>query len=505
MSVIEKIKNFFKKLFSKKVSSHKKKNLQVKTIKTDETLFENDINAEEIIKSENIEKFKIHNIIFEELNYLEQYIKTFSLNFPNEYSYYLSTIQKYREDYEKELHKYNLGWLGELTFAIDPEQEAERRIAIEKLKKEIINFVEYVYNFSIYQNKFSKLCSKLNQFYNALLDTKENSSTVIIQLEKAQTTMNGLVNEVKILDFFNKDSRKREIIFNHIVYGEYIFLKSYLRCSCIQTLDEYKNNISKCYSLFIDNEYTDLLFKFFIEDLENCKECITTQLLNVPTYNQILCCLQDLQEKLRDYSNLNNPEFLYELLTFENTVNNIADSSGISLIIPLPKSITSNTNLKSTTKEDAITVLSMLESNKAKILCMVISNFKVDISWKEFYFLCKIFELHNDVIEISKDTLFNIAATKFTEFTLMYSKYSDKFIAQEKQKLLNYNGSKSKKYVLLLDNVAELTPIISQELKKLKLDFLISENSIYINNAYFNGFKNLQINFGKYKLTEEIL
>jgi len=215
--------------------------------------------------------------------------------------------------------------------------------------------------------------------------------------------------------------------------------------------------------------------------------------------------LQELQEKLRDYSNLNNPEFLYELLTFENTVNNIANSSGISLIIPLPKSITSNTNLKSTTKEDAITVLSMLESNKAKILCMVISNFKVDISWKEFYFLCKIFELHNDVIEISKDTLFNIAATKFTEFTLMYSKYSDKFIAQEKQKLLNYNGSKSKKYVLLLDNVAELTPIISQELKKLKLDFLISENSVYINNAYFNGFKNLQINFGKYKLTEEIL
>ena len=33
----------------------------------------------------------------------------------------------------------------------------------------------------------------------------------------------------------------------------------------------------------------------------------------------------------------------------------------------------------------------------------------------------------------------------------------------------------------------------------------IRENDVYLNHSYFNGFKNLEKNFGNYKLLEELL
>ena len=71
-------------------------------------------------------KFHTHNIIAEKLNYLEQYIKIFSLNFPNEYNEFLNTIQKYREEYDEELKKYHSSFEGNIAFTIDPEKESQR-------------------------------------------------------------------------------------------------------------------------------------------------------------------------------------------------------------------------------------------------------------------------------------------------------------------------------------------------------------------------------------------
>ena len=147
----------------------------------------------------------------------------------------------------------------------------------------------------------------------------------------------------------------------------------------------------------------------------------------------------------------------------------------------------------------------MLDCAKARILARIIANFKVDISWREFYFLCKIFELYKEVIDISNNTIFCFVRTKLMQLNSKYTRYSDHFIQSEKEKLLNYHGSKSKKYVFLL--YVEQPDLISvvYELKQLSLDILVSGNNIYLNHSYFNGFKNLEQNFGNYKLTEELL
>ncbi len=506
MHIIGKIIHFFKKLFHKSEnasSDTSQLSLQETEANDEQILLENTDNIEE-----SLEQFKMHNIVFEKLNYLEQYIKTFSLPFPKEYSHYLGIIQTHRKEYETELEKFSNGLLGELTFAIDPECESNRLITVSNLESEIKDFVESVVNFSYYKNKFSKLSLKLNQFYNVLLDTNQEISVITSQLNNAIHSMQQLIENVKKQHFFESDSRKKEIILNHIIYGEYIFFKSSLRCHLTSNFDEYKNNISKFHNLFIDTEYEDLVFKFFIEDLEQYQLYITTNLTRAKLHNQILRSCQSLQTRLNNYQNVfSNSNFFEELIRFENTVDNISDNNGIEFIFPLPEYLKNQaiSESKVSIKDTAISVLNMLDHNSAKILVKVISNFNKDISWREFYFLCKIFELHKEVIRVASNTIFGFVVTKFNSFDARYTEYSDVFIKSEKEKLLNYHGSKSRKYVFLLTVENTYLTTVKYELQQLKLDFIIRKNNIYINHSYFNGFQNLELNFGHYKLLEELL
>lgn len=498
MSLLTRIKNFFKRLFHKKDESE-----EIVEVDNDFDLSEEEVNEEDAL-----EQFRMHNIVFEKLNYLEQYIKIFSLPFPKEYSHYLAIILNHRKEYEEELKKFYNGLLGELTFAIDPECESSRLIAVSALEDEIKDFVDFKFNYSVYNDKFSRLCFKLNQFYNALLDTSKDTSVIVSQLENATQSMLNLVTNVKDFRFFKKDSRKKEIILNYIIYGEYIFLKSSLRCSLAKDFDDYKNNLSKFHNLFIDEEYDSLIFKFFIEDLEQYQLYITANLSQDKMYNHVLKSCQALQIRLNNYRAVfHDSNFFQELIRFENTVDNISDNNGTNFMIQLPETLKVSTISKTSTsiKDTATAVLNMLDLGKAKILCDVISKFKADISWREFYFLCKIFELYDEVVQVSCNTIFNSVCDKLTRLSTRYSQYSNTFIDAEKERLLNYNGSKSKKYVFLLNSESSRLPAITQELQQLRLDFIVSENNVYINHSYFNGFKNLEQNFGHYKLLEELL
>jgi len=186
MSLITRIKDFLKRIFSKKYFSK-------------DTVFEScvpvDTSQEEGAK-ESLEQFKMRNIIFQKLNYLEQYIKVFSLPFPNEYNHYLGIIQAHRDEYNKDLEEYKEGLIGELTFAIDPEKESDRLIIVSNLEAEIKNFVEMTVNFSMYQNKFAKLSLKLNEFYNALLDTSRGVDEISAQLRNAISSAVKLVEQI---------------------------------------------------------------------------------------------------------------------------------------------------------------------------------------------------------------------------------------------------------------------------------------------------------------------
>ena len=508
MTLVEKIKLFFSKLFKRTPAqaSIPESNDISSAVDVDLDIPQDETSLETM--EDKIDEYKMQNIVLEKLNYLEQYIKIFSLNFPNEYSKYLLLLQDKRQEYQSVLDEYRRGFLGELTFSIDPEQESRRLMEITSIEEEIKNFVEHTVNYTIYKEKFSKLCFKLSKFYNALLDTNQDTGVVLSQLSNAKTCMQNLLSEVKTLSFFTTDSRKKEQILNHIIYGEYIFLKSYLRCGSVQDIAQYKTNLSEFAKLFVDGEYDKLISKFFLDDLEQYQLHIQANLSKSGAFNSLLNYCKNLEAKLSDYKTvLYNYTFFQELIMFENTVDNISDNSNIAFELQLPKELISTTCAITSlsVKNTAVSVLNMIGNTKAVILSKVISNFTYEISWREFYFLCKIFELCYDVCFSTTNTIFSFVADKFNKFDQKYPEYSSSSLVAKKEKLLNYYGSKQKKYISLLNCKDMNLQALTSELTCLKLDFLVKESIVYLNYSYFNGFKNLEQNFGKYKLMEELL
>lgn len=499
MSLFTKFKDFLWRLLKKLP-----KNTDV------QTTVKEPMNLSEIYTAqETLEQFKTRNLVFEKLKHLEQYIKLFSLTFPDKYAYYLSLLQKHRQEYEFELQQYNDGLLGELTFAIDPECESNRLVTIATLENEIYDFVEFEVNYSIYKDKFSKLCHRLVRFYNVLLDTNKDTNAIISQLKVASSSVSNFIFHVSKMRFFNEDSRKKEEILDYVIYAEYIIFKSYFRCSTVKDLEYYKQNLSSCAKMFVSSQYDYLMSNFFIEDLEKYQTFITTNLKqDQRTYNYVLKSCQALQNSLNFYEReFSNYAFFLRLIQLENTVDDISENYGMEYIITISSLLESQLSLDelASVKDVAISVLELIKRNKAKILCKIISEFKNDISWREFFFLCKIFELYKDVVEVSHNTIFCSVGIRFEKLECKYSQYSDSFIQAEKKKLLSYQGHKKKRYVLLLEVEDKYLTSIANELKNLQLDFLVLGNNVYINHSYFNGFKNLEQNFGQYKLLEELL
>ncbi len=445
--------------------------------------------------------FKLNNIIFDKLNHLEQYIKIFSQTFPKQYSEYLIAVQSLRTEYERELEKYKKGFDGNITFAIDPEHESRRHIAVISLENEIKKFVENEVGFKVSKDKFSKLCGRLNTFYNALFRTQIDISVILNQINNAKNSLNKIVNEAKEQEFFNKDTRKKEEILNYIVYCEYLIFKSLLRCSNVKKFDEYKNNISQNYDLFVHEEYERLIFNFLIEDLEDLQIYINNNFKNESTYQYISKNCQMLQNELDEYNKVfNDDNYFASVIKFENTVDNLAESSDIKFEMNVPRTIHLNDNDEEVVSviDMALSILSLIDNNKSKLVYAIIKNFKQEISWREFFFLTKIFELYSDVIETATNTIFNVISEKFLKLDNKYEEYTDSYIQKEKDKILNYSGSKSKKYIHLLYIDKEFLPAAAEVLNELFLDFVIKGNDVYLNHSYFNGFKNLEENFGEY-------
>ena len=460
-----------------------------------------DVEQELVKLEEEREKFKFDNVVFNKLNYLEQYIKIFSLTFSEEYNQYLTIIQNYREQYQKELEDYQNGFSGNITFSMDPEKESTIYINVINLEDEIKKFVEFEVNYKLHKDKFCELCNKLNVFYNALFSTKVGMQTISSQLNNASASLGAIIDEVKKQSFFEKDSRKREELFSYIIYSEYMMFKSFLKISIISSLEEYKQELSGHYKLFSDAEYNRLIFKFLIEDLENLQIFITDNLKSDSTYQYLIGSCQSLESRLDDYSDeISDSDFFNEIVKLENTIYNLSGANNVEFSIKLPEilKVKKSNNEIISIRQIASGILNLVDNSKAKLLQKIIAGFRIEISWREFFFLCKIFEVYKELIEVSSNTIFNMVKEKFLKIESKYNEYTDDYIRQEKQKVLAYNGSKTKKYILLITVGQNAIEDVVAVLDKLSLDIIVYNNNIYLNHMYFNGFKNLEENFGEY-------
>lgn len=490
--LIENVKAFFKQAFS-----FFKKPDDVAVENSDEA---NEIAEQEALKEE-LEKFTMKNVVLEKLNSLEQYIKIFSLPFPKEYSEYLDAINTEKIEYEAELENYRKGFNGGIVFAIDPECEANRLAKVAVLETKIKNFVDLTVTYNDYKSKFAELTNRLCIFYNTLISFSGDVEIIRRQISNATSSLNNILQEVKSSYFFSHDSRKKEEIFNYVIYDEYIMFKSLLRSSDVSNLEEYKNNFSKFHNLFIATEYDKLILKFFIEDIEEYQVFITNNLSNDSMYLSLLKNCESLQQKLNDYYNIfKDSDYFAQIVRFEDTVDTMAKAYDIDFNFTPSKLLDIKTNANSiiSVKAIAMSALNLIKTDKAALVHNVISNFRYDISWRELFFLCKIFEVYKDVLTVADMAIFDNIKTNFLRYDEKYSEYSEEYISSKKKKILNYNGSKQKKYFLLttVENANESN--IRNLLESLYLDFVIVNSEVFLNYSYFKGFRNLEENFGNY-------
>ena len=451
-------------------------------------------------EQEEIPSFKSENIVYKKLVYLEQYIKIFSLTFPNEYKKYFDIIQNLKADYSNELKRYEQGFEGNITFSIDPEDESRRYVEVLKLESDIKSFVELEVDYKMCRDKFSKLCYRLNIFYNALMDTQVQHDIITNQLYNAYNSFEKLVNDLKEYEFFARDSRKKDDILNYIIYSDYIIFKSALRIGIVSNFSEYKQEISKIYSFFVGENYEIQIFNFFIESFEELQNLIVSSFESDETYEYVLKESQSLEIKLNDYNqSFNDYAFFRSMIKLENTLYGLIKIHNTKFTFDISKMIKFNEeeNEVVSVNNTAKSILSLVGNNKSDLLEQIINKFNIEISWREFFFLCKIFELNDDVIKIADNTVFSMVKDKFLKLEEKYSEYSFDYIKKEKEKVLNYCGGKEKKYVLLFA-LNDRVPYTTGLLKSLALDFVIRNQAIYLNYSYFNGFKNLEKNFGQY-------
>jgi len=466
----------------------------------------NELRAEEIVELENkveeIQKFKSENVIFNKLIYLEQYIKIFSLTFPNEYNEYLKTINDLKNDYTAELEEFKKGFNGNITFSVDPEYESKRYVEVVKLEEDIKLFVDFEVDYKVCKDKFAKLCYKLHLFYNTLLSTDIKKDVIINQLYNAYNSFEKLVKELNDHKFLAKDSRKKDDILSYIIYSDYIIFKSALRLGVISQFDEYKQEISKIHSYFNVDEYEQFMFKFFIENFERFQELITSSLNTDKMHEYILKESQNLEMRIDDYSDcFRDYTFFTSVIKLENTLFGLIKLHKINFSFDVSQAIDFNEDKNEIISVNNIakSMLSLIGNKKSALLEKIINAFKVEISWREFFFLCKIFELNNDMIQTADNTVFSMVKDKFLKLEEKYNEYSGDYIKSEKTKILNYTGEKSKKYILLFKTMVGLEDA-QITLKMLSLDFVVHEGAIYLNHSYFNGFKNLEENFGEYTI-----
>ena len=469
-------------------------------IAEDDSLDEPEKIEQEIKKlNEGIAKFQVENVVLEKLNYLEEYIKSFATSFPNEYNKFSQLISTHRKEYEQQLESYRKGLAGNITFAIDPERDTYY-MALLSLEKKINNFVDFVVCFEMHKKKFVTLCSRLNEFYNTIVNCHIEEQKVHKQFLNASEKVRKLIDEVQPLTFFTKDSRRREEILNYVIYCDYMLFKTALRYNFCKDLADYKNSTSKLSVFFVETDYDQLLFKFLVQDLEQIESFVTGKLNNYECYDFLLQSCEKLKTHTREFlqSNLNSSYF-DDILKLENTLEEAAKTIGQDFIVLMPSIFCIAKTVHTTNvNEMAIAVLKLIHKNRANILQTLVSSFSINITWEEFYFLCKIFDLYDSVVKVAKSTVFSCISDTFVALDVKYPEYSTEYIIKYKMRLLNYNGSQKKKYILLFKAGQVDNAVVTTEFMNLYLDFVVIDDAIYLHHSYFNGFSNLETMFANH-------
>ena len=493
---MKKIKEWFLKLLSK-VFIRKKIDNEFHDEENIEDFFD-EITAETEM-SEEFEHIKENKSIIKKLNFLENRVRIFATMFPNEYARYKSRIDGYKEEYQRELDEYIDAYENrKVTFCIDPENESKKINAVYMLENEIDTFIVRDVKFKTWVVKLSELCYKLNILYNVSLNSSDKKS-IFNQATRAINNLENNISELKNEVFFNSDVRKKTEILEYVFYSSYIVFKLFLRCGEVANFIDFKEKI-RLDDFFEISEYNTNVLKFVIDDIKNIEKYITAELQNDKMYAALLEKYERLQRQYVESEKEIATDNVYfeKILKSENTIYGIANIHGKEFNVPFSTLIDMSEYNKEgsilTAKEYSLFVLRCISNNiSASMLVQFIERVSDNMTYKEFFFICKIFNLHDIVKEIAVSNGITSITSQFAKLEEKYrSVYSDKEIILKKQKVLRHKNDTVNKYGKFVEIENGMIEQFCNELEGLSLDYYRNGKIIYLNSIYFNGFANIQ-------------
>ena len=420
---------------------------------------------------------------------IEQEMEVFKYEFPNQYSYYLEKIENLRDTYNSTLEEIK----SQMTFEIDPELDSRMHGDINRLGREVKNFIETEVRFHIISKKLETLIVKINILYNASIKYPNERDKAISQILRALASELEIAQEFKESHYVLENSQYRERIVTLLSYADYLNFKTSLRNSTISS----ENMVEKLVliELFQDFDYIDA-FKAFLEDeMSDLGDLL--QLINEEQYRKIFekeisALLKEITYATDKKAILLDEDFWRRVFELESSLleflkGNFGENDTISVKIIDRMKIHVNksetTTLPKTNAHVALTsVYSSTRDERVWLLIKLFKKVSNKVTYKEIYFLLQLF----DVLGVIQSTT-NSLSKHMDKYIKKYP-YDSKTILKKKMYVLNSTSEKQYVIAFALD---EDSNRVVDALTSLNFDFKIAEGNIYINSFYFNGLGNV--------------
>ena len=480
MSLFERIRQFFKSIFG-----NKEEDVLQPLVLTEAT--QEEIESEEFkIERINIAK----RTLMTKLYSLEQSVTFFQTEFPEDYKRYMEKINNIREEYNKALE----GLGNELTFDIDPELDTTKLKEVLQLENEVKVFLETQVKFDIISKSLQRLIIKLNILYNTSIYhcKEEDKMKVIAQLERARKTVTNVSRDFKNCHYIVNNAQLKEGIVTLLSFIDYEIFKTSIRNSYSEPNDliedmimvkEFTNfDYVKAFENFIRDELSDLKEMIPLISYEDCRDMLEKKLKKLSTS---FAYSDDVENKIFDTSFWNSlfeiESSLLELLKTSGASKDVAkigiiDRMNISidksevLVMPTTNAYLALTNVFSKTQDE-----------KVLLLMKILKNLSKDVTYKEIYFLILLFDGLDVILNNPNDL-----NRQLEKYIAKYP-YSKSTINSKKDQLIM---SSNKEYVAVFP-INQYENNILNTLTRLKIDFVIDKDYVWINAFYFNGLDNV--------------
>lgn len=436
------------------------------------------------------------------LNSLTQLIKTFSTVFPLEYKSFSDRIEKLKKEYRNTLEDYIRSIrANEITFEIDPDDDSKKRVAVVQLANEINAFIENDFKYHLIFQRLEKFCYKLNALYNTSIrySRAEDKRSVLLQLERAEAVLEDLLAEAKEFLFSASDKIKQLSLIDYLSYADYMMFQCKMRNDAVDP--EMALSSSNVLREFKEIDIREIFRGFILDELENLVLMIQ-KIKGKAYYHTFFFQIERLKSSMEEAF---EKDYWNDLLGLEDEIVSIMlflqiPKDDVQIAIPnrVACQIEEKEIFQSVQDQVCLALASLAYKTQdlvVSILLDIISQIP-NISYKEVYFLFILFNAYELIYSNQAKMTGKAFLKQIREQHQKYgSIYSRDVIEEKKSGVLN--STIKKRYIKMFQAEEQEISEVERLLHRLKLDYVVTQNEVYLNSFYFSGMENILAAFNK--------